>query len=78
MKFTQTTVKAAKVPPSKSEAIYFDDELIRKDGLFVTPELLALNPENLKYRNKETAVFHKHSLLKQVSVPGRPCRLHGG
>jgi integrase len=27
MKFTQTTVKAAKVPPGKSEAIYFDDEL---------------------------------------------------
>ena len=28
--------------------IYFDDVLIRKDGLFVTPELLCLNPENLK------------------------------
>lgn len=28
--------------------IYFDDVLIRKDGLFVLPELLALNPENLK------------------------------
>ncbi len=28
--------------------IYFDDVLIRKDGLFVHPELLALNPENLK------------------------------
>ena len=28
--------------------IWFDDELIRKDGLFVTPELDALNPENLK------------------------------
>ncbi len=27
--------------------IYFDDRLIRKDGLFVVPELLALNPENL-------------------------------
>ncbi len=28
--------------------IYFDDVLIRKDGLFVLPELLGLNPENLK------------------------------
>ncbi len=28
--------------------IYFDDVLIRKDGLFVLPQLEALNPENLK------------------------------
>ncbi len=28
--------------------IYFDDILIRKDGLFVVDELLGLNPENLK------------------------------
>ncbi|HRX91435.1 MAG TPA: aminopeptidase [Candidatus Izemoplasmatales bacterium] len=28
--------------------IYFDDILIRKDGMFVIPELLGLNPENLK------------------------------
>lgn len=27
--------------------IYFDDKLIRKDGIFVIPELKALNPENL-------------------------------
>lgn len=27
--------------------IYFDDVLIRKDGIFVLPELLSLNPENL-------------------------------
>ncbi|MCD7905369.1 MAG: aminopeptidase [Clostridiales bacterium] len=27
--------------------IYFDDKLIRKDGIFVIPELLCLNPENL-------------------------------
>ena len=28
--------------------IYFDNKLIRKDGIFVHPDLLALNPENLK------------------------------
>lgn len=28
--------------------IYFDDVLIRKDGIFVIPELECLNPENLK------------------------------
>ncbi|GIO10711.1 aminopeptidase [Cohnella xylanilytica] len=28
--------------------IYFDDVLIRKDGLFVVPELLGLNPDALK------------------------------
>ena len=28
--------------------IYFDDVLIRKDGLFTPPELMCLNPENLK------------------------------
>jgi aminopeptidase len=28
--------------------IYFDDVLIRKDGKFVIPELVGLNPENLK------------------------------
>lgn len=28
--------------------IYFDDVLIRKDGIFVIPELEKLNPENLK------------------------------
>lgn len=28
--------------------IWFDDKLIRKDGRFVVPELLGLNPENLK------------------------------
>ncbi len=28
--------------------IYLDGELIRKDGLFVTSDLLCLNPENLK------------------------------
>lgn len=27
--------------------IYFDDVLVRKDGIFVLPELEALNPENL-------------------------------
>jgi aminopeptidase len=28
--------------------IWFDDVLVRKDGLFVIPELLGLNPENLR------------------------------
>jgi len=28
--------------------IRFDDVLIRKDGLFVLPELEGLNPENLQ------------------------------
>ncbi len=28
--------------------IYLDGELIRKNGLFVTPDLICLNPENLK------------------------------
>ena len=28
--------------------VYFDDELIRKEGLFVPEDLQALNPENLK------------------------------
>lgn len=28
--------------------IWFDDVLIRKDGLFVLPELQALNPDELK------------------------------
>lgn len=28
--------------------IYFDDRLVRKDGVFVLPELAGLNPENLK------------------------------
>ena len=28
--------------------MYFDGELIRKDGLFVPEDLQALNPENLK------------------------------
>lgn len=28
--------------------IWFDGVLIRKDGLFIPDQLLALNPENLK------------------------------
>ena len=30
--------------------IYFDDVLIRKDGLFTLPELQALNPDALKQK----------------------------
>ena len=30
------------------QAIWFDDELIRKDGIFVTKDLKGLNPDNLK------------------------------
>ena len=33
--------------------IYFDDKLIRKDGLFVTEELKCLNPKNLLKGEKE-------------------------
>jgi aminopeptidase len=28
--------------------IYFDDVLVRKDGLFVLPEIEGLNPDRLK------------------------------
>ena len=28
--------------------MWFDGELVRKDGLFVTEDLKCLNPENLK------------------------------
>ena len=28
--------------------IWFDGQLVRKDGLFVIPELEGLNPDNLK------------------------------
>ena len=35
------------VTPDEGE-IYFDGKLIRKDGIFVIPELECLNPENLK------------------------------
>lgn len=35
-------------PENGGGEIYFDDVLIRKDGLFVIKELLGLNPENLK------------------------------
>lgn len=35
-------------PDAGGGEIWFDDTLIRKDGLFVLPSLLCLNPENLK------------------------------
>lgn len=38
----------AQTPAYGGGEIWFDDVLIRKDGLFVLPELLCLNPENLR------------------------------
>lgn len=35
-------------PEQGGGEIWFDNKLIRKDGLFVLPELMMLNPENLK------------------------------
>ena len=35
-------------PENGGGEIYFDGNLVRKDGLFVRPDLEALNPENLK------------------------------
>ena len=35
-------------PEKGGGEIWFDDRLIRKDGVFVVPELYCLNPENLK------------------------------
>ena len=31
-----------------SGEIYFDNVMVRKDGIFIIPEFEALNPENLK------------------------------
>ncbi len=36
------------MPESGGGDIYFHDELVRKDGRFVTAELDALNPELLR------------------------------
>ena len=35
-------------PAAGGGEVWFDDQLIRKDGLFVPDELKPLNPENLK------------------------------
>ena len=35
-------------PEAGGGEVHFDDELIRKDGLFVTEDLKPMNPENLK------------------------------
>ena len=32
----------------QSDLIWFDGELIRKDGLFVVPDLMGLNPDRLR------------------------------
>jgi len=33
--------------------IWFDDKLIRKDGIFIIDELKGLNPDNYKRNNAE-------------------------
>lgn len=38
----------AQTPEYGGGEMYFDDVLIRRDGRFILPELLGLNPENLK------------------------------
>ena len=35
-------------PDAGGGEVWFDGRLIRKDGVFVVPELECLNPENLK------------------------------
>ena len=40
--------KKSFVLPFSGGEIWFDNKLIRKDGLFVLPELKGLNPQNLK------------------------------
>ena len=40
--------------------IWFDDELVRQDGLFVPEELQGLNPDNLK-------IVEKHKIKPQRS-----------
>ncbi len=39
---------AIQTPEYGGGEIYFDDVLIRKDGIFIIDELKCLNPENLK------------------------------
>jgi len=39
---------ASRPLPTAAVRSIFDEVLVRKDGLFVLPELEALNPENLK------------------------------
>ncbi len=39
---------AIQTPAYGGGEIWFDDKLIRKDGLFVIPELSGLNPENIR------------------------------
>jgi len=41
-------IVSVQTPEYGGGAILFDDVLIRKDGLFVLPELFCLNPKNLK------------------------------
>lgn len=42
--------------------IYFDDVLVRKDGIFVLDELKGLNPENLKQFVNICLLFVRHML----------------
>ena len=43
----QTSINIARELKDIGVEIYFDNVLVRKDGLFVLEELKALNPENL-------------------------------
>jgi aminopeptidase len=50
--------------------IWFDDELVRKDGRFVTSDLLALNPENLKSEyDEDLPVSRQRRKVREKPIP---------
>jgi aminopeptidase len=55
--------------------IWFDEVLIRKDGLFVLPELEGLNPETLGSSQALSCVFHPRPLFRWLAVAGWRLRL---